>query len=352
MGTVLNKSDYICVVPFKYTEVFDNKQFLCCPGWLKEDIYETDNLLENFNSIKAQNIRKSILDGSYKYCDSIQCPHLSNLENNKLNTDTLIPKNQVNLKDYPLVSSIRRLNMCFDRSCNLKCPSCRLDFINYLGSDRISVEDKLEQINNQLGKDLRYLYLSGSADPFYSKSFRQFLINFDSSKFPFLKRIHIHTNGLLWTEAMWSKMHKVHKYVNTCEISIDAATKETYETKTRLGGDWDTLIENLNFIIKIPTISKYIFSFVVQDNNYKEMYKFWEICSNLNKEANKNITVFFNRITNWGTYSDEEYVIKNISSDSHPLHQDFLTHFNKIKNLPNVLHNLGEVDLNIDRTLI
>lgn len=352
MGKVLDKSNFICTVPFNYTEVFDGKQFLCCPGWLKEDVYESDDILQNFNSIKSQKIRESILNGSYKYCDNKQCPHLSNLENNNLNSDVLLPKDQVNFSDYPLISSIRRLNMCFDRSCNLKCPSCRLDFINYLGTDRISVENKLQQINEQLAPTLKYIYLSGSADPFYSKSFRQFLINFDSSKFPILQRIHIHTNGLLWTKAMWEKMYRVHKYVSTCEISIDAATKETYETKTRLGGNWDTLTENLRFIIGLPNISKYIFSFVVQENNYTEMYKFWKMCTELNREANKKIVVFFNRITNWGTYSDEQYKVKNISNNLHPLHEDFLTHFNKIKNLPNVLHNLGEVDLNIDRTLI
>lgn len=349
---MLDKSNYICTVPFKYTEVFDKEQFLCCPGWLKENVYESDNIVSNFNSKKAQDIRKSILDGNYKYCSSKQCPHLSNLENGKLDSNVLLLKSQVNTKDYPLVSSIQRLNMCFDRSCNLKCPSCRLDFINYLGEDRISVDYKLTQIETQIGKNLRYLYLSGSADPFYSKSFRQFLINFDKTKFPFLKRIHLHTNGLLWTESLWNKMNKVHEYISTCEISIDSATKEVYENKVRLGGNWETLVENLKFIIQIPTVYDYIFSFVVQDNNYHEMYKFWDFCQQLNQDANKKITVFFNRITNWGTYSDDDYKIKNVSNPEHILHEDFQYHFNKVKNLPNVLHNLGEIDNNHNKVLI
>ena len=277
---------------------------------------------------------------------------MSNLENGKLDSNVLLPKNQINTKDYPLVSSIQKLNMCFDRSCNLKCPSCRLDFINYLGKDRISVENKLRQLENQIGENLRYLYLSGSADPFYSKSFRQFLINFDKSKFPFLSRIHIHTNGLLWTEALWKKMTKVHKYISTCEISIDSATKETYENVVRLGGNWETLVKNLRFIIQIPTLSTYNFSFVVQDTNYHEMYKFWEFCQQLNRENNKKITIFFNRITNWGTFTDDEYKVKNISDPEHLLHKDFLDYFNKVKNLPNVLHNLGEVDDNHTKILI
>ena len=80
---MIAKDKYICATPFGYTEVFDDKQFLCCPGWLKEDIYETPSIKDNFNSQKSQKIRESILDGSYKYCDENQCPHLSGLKQNK-----------------------------------------------------------------------------------------------------------------------------------------------------------------------------------------------------------------------------------------------------------------------------
>lgn len=349
---MLDKSNYICTVPFKYTEVFDKEQFLCCPGWLKENVYESDNIVSNFNSKKAQDIRKSILDGTYKYCDSVQCPHLSNLKNGKLDSNVLLLKSQVNVKDYPLDSSIQRLNICFDRSCNLKCPTCRLDFINYLGKDRTSVEDKLNQLENQIGSKLRYLYLSGSADPFFSKSFRQFLLNFNKAKFPRLSRIHLHTNGILWTKPLWDKMKNIHSYVSTCEISIDAATKETYENSVRLGGNWETLVDNLRFVIQIPTINDYIFSFVVQNTNYKEMYMFWKFIQDLNSENKKKITIFFNRVINWGTFSDEEYKIKNVSDPDHVLHQEFKYFFDIVKNLPNVQHNLGEIDNIHTRVLI
>ena len=102
---MIDKSKYICTTPFGYTEVFDDKQFLCCPGWLKEDIYETDNIKENFNSKKSQKIRESILDGSYKYCDEHQCPHLSGFKQNK-KVDWL--KSDANIIFEP---PIRRLNI-------------------------------------------------------------------------------------------------------------------------------------------------------------------------------------------------------------------------------------------------
>ena len=43
-------------------------------------------------------------------------------------------------------------------------------------------------------------------------------------------------------------MTSIHPYVHTCEISIDAGVKDTYENVTRLGGNWETLLKNLEFI--------------------------------------------------------------------------------------------------------
>ena len=340
---MIDKSKLICTTPFGYTEVFDDKQFLCCPGWLKEDIYETENINQNFNSKKSQEIRKSILDGSYKYCDENQCPHLAGLKQDKFVDKRFVPKNKQTLKKYKLISEIGIVNFCFDRSCNLQCPSCRSELINYLGKDRIGVDDKLEQVNKEISKTIKKLYLSGSADPFFSKSFRQFLINFDSTKYPNIENIHIHTNGILWTEQLWERMKSIHPFVKSCEISIDASNKFTYENVTRVGGNWNTLLKQLDFIINIPTIEKYIFSFVVQDSNYKEMYEFYQLISNLNWQYDKKINIFFNHITNWGTYSESEYLLKDISNPNHELYSDFLVELDRIHNKKNVSHNFNHL---------
>jgi MoaA/NifB/PqqE/SkfB family radical SAM enzyme len=334
----VDKKDFFCTTPFTYTEVFDKQQFLCCPGWLKEDIYETDDIQKNFHSEKSNKIRESIVDGSYKYCDEQQCPYLASLSKGRI-IDRRLKLKSANPIPKPHIANI---NLCFDRSCNLQCPSCRSELINYLGNDRISVDNKLRQIEENFASTLQYLYLSGSADPFFSKSFRQFLINFDPTKFSILRNIHLHTNGLLWTESLWNRMKAIHKYVNTCEVSIDAATKDTYENKVRVGGNWDTLLERLNFILSINTIKKYTFSFVVQGSNFKEMYLFWELLTNINKKHNKKINIFFNHIINWGTFTDKEYIEKDISNTDHKQHSEFLKEINKVNILPNVSHNFKQ----------
>lgn len=337
------KEDYICLTPFGYTEVFDKKQFLCCPGWLKEDIYETESIKDNFFSEKSNNIRKTILDGTYSYCDSNQCPHLAALSRGKSVDGRLVPKTQENLNKYVKNHTLNMVNFCFDRSCNLQCPSCRNELINYLGKDRDEVDEKLRQVNEEISTTIKKLYLSGSADPFYSKSFRQFLINFDPKKYPNIELIHLHTNGILWTSALWEKMKNIHPFVKTVEISIDAATKNTYENKTRIGGDWNKLIKSLEFITNIKTIDSYIFSFVTQDSNFREMLEFYNFINSFKGLKGRKYNIFYNHITNWGTFSEYEYNIKDVSNPKHKDHLEFTAMVKQINGKKNVTHNFTHI---------
>jgi hypothetical protein len=143
----------------------------------------------------------------------------------------------------------------------------------------------------------------------------------------------------MWDKEMWDSMPNVHKYVKSCEISIDAGTKDTYENKTRLGGKWDTLIENLNFISTIESLKYVKTSFVVQDSNYMEMETFYNLMYSI---FDKKVGVFFGKITNWGTFSDDEFKLKQVWDVNHPEHELFKNEFNKISKNKYLFHNLHE----------
>jgi MoaA/NifB/PqqE/SkfB family radical SAM enzyme len=138
---------------------------------------------------------------------------------------------------------------------------------------------------------------------------------------------------------MWISMPKIHKYLTTCEISIDAGTKETYENSTRLGGNWDNLISNLKFIATIPSLKKVKTSFVVQQSNYKEMGIFLNIMKEI---FGIKTRVFFGKINNWGTFTSEQFEFLKIWDSKHPEHQSFLYEFNQVAKNPFVFHNLHE----------
>lgn len=329
-------------MPFMYTEIADNAQWLCCPTWMPVDIHESKDLKQNWYSKKSQELRKSVTDGSYKYCDSIQCPHLANLDSGKV-SQPFVPAEI--FKQHILYNNPKPQVVTFgwDPSCNLQCPSCRLEFINFKNELRDKVDYTVDTVTETMGKDITSITLCGAGDPFFSKSYVKFMKEFDKTKFPKLHKIHIHTNAILWTEKLWRSISNVHPYIKTCEISIDAATKDTYENKVRLRGDWDKLMENLKFITRIPTLKKIKFSFVTQQRNYKEMLQFYQMITNLMKDTGKTFEIFFNAITDWGAYpTKEDFLKEEVHKPHHPEYQDFLLELEKVINLP-IIHNFHHI---------
>lgn len=337
----INLNDYTCSVPFSSLEIHNDDFFVCCPSWLPKRFKRTDYTLESvWKSKELEDIRSSLLDGSFKYCDKTQCPFLSKLLNDGVVSNPITKKSDFQYEgvtskfDGPEV-----LMLNFDNTCNYKCPSCRVDLIVLDSKGIKNVEKTIDEIDEHYSKDVVKLYITGSGDPFVSVGFRNYLRNFKPEKYPKLKGIHLHTNASMWNEKMWESMPNIHKYVKSCEISIDAGTKSTYENETRLGGSWDTLIENLKFINTIPKLKTIKTSFVVQDTNYKEMSEFYNLIRNI---FGLKSQIFFGKITNWGTYTEEKFTIKKVWDKSHPEHNKFVKEFNNVCKNNGVLHNMYE----------
>ena len=354
---MIDLKQYVCTVPFRALEIHDNSYFLCCASWLKKHLPKGEPMSEMWNSEEAKDIRKSVTDGSYRHCDKNQCPYLSQLTN--LNTKTSGPIKHISelqegffdsydFESGEMKESPKVIHMSFDRTCNYKCPSCRIDMIVANSSKIEKINATIKEMETLYSNSIETIYCSGTADPFASVSYRNFLRNFNPKKYPKLKSIHLHTNASLWNKEMWDSMTNIHKYVHTCEISIDAGTQHTYENVTRLGGNWDNLISNLNFISTIKSLQTVKCSFVTQQSNYNEMETFLNIIYSIFKNKTK---VFFGRITNWGTFNDGQFKLIDVGNDTHPEHKLFLKEFEKVATNPYVFHNMYDL-VNIKKTLI
>lgn len=336
------RKKYVCTMPFKYTEIAEKNQFLCCASWLPVNIKESDNPKHNWHSDTSNDIRESILDGSYKYCDPIQCPYLASLDAGNPQWP-FIPLDSAKDSIFIQDPKPRVVTFGWDASCNLQCPSCRLNFVNLKGKSRDKVDETIRVVTETMGKDITDITLCGAGDPFFSKSYVGFMKNFDKKLFPNLQLIHFHTNAVLWTEKLWKQIPNIHRYVKSCEISIDAATKETYENEVRLRGDWDTLMENLKFITTIPTLEVMRFSFVTQQKNYKEMKMFYDLITGIMKGKNKRYEIIFNGITDWGAYpTKEDFLKEEIHKPHHPEYNEFVKEFKKVVNY-NIIHNFHHI---------
>jgi hypothetical protein len=147
---------------------------------------------------------------------------------------------------------------------------------------------------------------------------------------------------------MWENLSNLHEIPRvTAEISIDACTKETYD-KIRVGGNWKRLQKNLHFIFTdISNLDFVRMTFVVQDNNYKEMIGFIEMSDYFQKLNGMKTEVNFIHINNWGTFSDLVWKIKNINNEEHPKYKDFKKEMEKVKDMRTKYKNL-EIYTNIE----
>jgi MoaA/NifB/PqqE/SkfB family radical SAM enzyme len=298
--------------------------YMCCPSWLETPIgnLQTQSVEEIWNGKKAQEIRRSILDGSFRYCNFSRCPFLQTVTEPVQKVEDVTDEdlkavidNQLTILPY----GPREINCSYDRSCNLSCPSCRTEIIveNKNKQQILEVQNK---IHNEALKDAHLLYITGSGDSFGSPFFREWLQTMKREDMPNLRMIHLHTNGLLWTPKMWSTIGEdIRELIKSAEISIDAASSETYSINRR-GGSFERLLKNLEFIgslRKSGPLEWLGISMVVQENNFLEMSDF----VNLGKRFSVD-TVYFSQLVNWGTYSEEEYCSRAVHLPDHPRHSE------------------------------
>ena len=304
-----------CYLPFENIDVMpDGNVFLCCGDWLPipiGNIYR-DTAEGIWNSPIAQEIRSSIIDGSFSYCSRMSCMEILNKK--------LPPKIHANRTSIAGVTKPpKRVVLSHDNSCNLACPSCRTEVFMANKESQEQLNIILEKVFVPILHEADTVRISGSGDPFASYHYRTLLKRINHKEFPKLK-VDIHTNGQLFNEKAWNDLELSGK-VSNVEISIDAATAETYKI-VRYPGDFNRLLRNLEFIRQLRErneIKSLCFSFVVQLLNYREMPQFVLLAEKYRADV-----VDFRNILNWGTSSLETYNKNFIGSPAHPEHGKLL----------------------------
>ena len=309
-----------CTRPFVFLELQENRVFNCCPSWIDDHYIGTytsgKSIFEIWNSLRSQAIRESMFDGSFSFCNRKICPVLHQEQLQDLD-DILAGKHGEKLREIfsnqkTEVSPPDTINLCYDQSCNLRCPSCRTDLIT-VNQEHPKYELK-RQLQEQVlefihsSKQPVRLSLTGSGDPFASRLFYEFLGRINLTQNPNIS-LTLQTNGVMFDASHWERISNVHGCKNIdVYISLDAGSEETYK-KVRRGGNWIKLMNNLDYIagLRDQGVLSYVrLDMVVQDNNYREINDFIGIAQ---KHA---FYCMLMRITNWGTFSKEEFMVKNI----------------------------------------
>ena len=323
---------HFCRSPFEHFEIASNGDVhLCCPGWVRSAVGNLgeQSLEEIWNGEKAQALRASVLDGSYSQCHAHMCPHLQTLDQGA----RLPEYSPIENFDAPKTEYSRRIsqgifpkgpsliNGAFDLTCNLSCPSCRREPIVYRpGTIEWQRAEKMANSIISAFPRVNRLKLAGNGDPFASRLYWKMLTAIDKSQHPKMKVV-IHTNGLLFTPDRWKELSKAHGLIDTIEVSIDAALPESYALNRR-GGSFETLLERIAFIGKLRQenhFRRWIVSFVVQANNFREMPAFVELGRSVHAD-----TIVFNRMNDWGSFPSANLATRSIHRVEHPQHAEFV----------------------------
>lgn len=313
---------FVCPLPFEHFEISPSGDVLvCCGHWLPTSIGNflrdpTDGIL---NSPKAQKVRESMTDGSYKYCNHLDCGHM--IQGTLPTADELEraqTRRAVAEGSYRM-DGIDFLTFGFDQTCNLSCPSCRTHRIVEKTSESIEKARAVEEKLIGLLPTVRFLHINPAGELLASKPSRKLLELIDDERCPDL-RLDIISNGTLFSEEEWNKFPGIHNKVRSIRISIDAARKETFEKLRRLGR-YEPFIENMRFLSRLRAagvVPQLKFSFTYQLDNFREMPEFVDFCASMNCDF-----AIFERLQNIA-FTWDEFRRKAVHRPNHPLYPEFL----------------------------
>jgi radical SAM protein with 4Fe4S-binding SPASM domain len=254
------------------------------------NIYQ-NSLQEIWLGDRAEQVRQSVRDEDFTYC-SWSCALLPVLPNRPIAIPSVL--------EFPSTIKID-----LDRSCNLKCPSCREDTIMEKNSLKITKQIAIfEEIKQwALENPTRQFVISpmASGEIFASHSGLIFLKSLNDYPGNNL-RLEITTNGTLINRNRALLLNLKHLLKNF-SISIDAATPETYALVR--GGDWSELQLGLEFLhdqLNLPITLR----FCIQKNNWHEIEQFAELAGKF------HAAISYQKLLDWGHWTIDWWHKNNV----------------------------------------
>lgn len=298
-----------CMAPFSEVEIDENGFINCCCAQYT-DYYTFGNIFEQsfdeiWNGEKAKAFRQDIIDGKYTHCHTDVCSF------GRLKPRKTVPSL---IARYP-----KYVTIAYDKTCNLMCATCRDHIIRECDFSEEELKENIEKYYMPICKNASELVLNSIGECLISKHSRM-LIKRLAEEYPKLE-FNIMTNGTVCNEIVLKNLGLIGR-LSTIQVSIHAATKETYDKITRTG-NFDSVMKNLKWLSeqkKKGVIPEVLINFVVHKLNYKEIPDFVKLAEKL------DITAVFWEFQKWDLDTEmlnnyDEYAVFN---REHPLYNDFL----------------------------
>jgi MoaA/NifB/PqqE/SkfB family radical SAM enzyme len=291
--TKKSRIQFSCNFPEKVLSI-DNQGncFLCeCDGWLPISvghITDFNSIEEVWQSSLAKKIQQDINDKNFTWCSVDYCG---------------VRDRNKQIEKYLISINI-------DESCNLQCPTCRSEYINFtkgkIYEKKLKWANHIVELLKTFDKEC-LITMSGNGDPFASLIYRPMLMNIVSNP---KHQYRIMTNGLLLKKLL--KKSSIYKNIKEYSISIDAGDAKTYE-RVRLKGQWSVLIENLDFL-KQELINRkditVILNFCLHKENLESLLNFVQLIKKYQWQGN------IQALEHWGSHDQLKFNEQNLIDEN------------------------------------
>ena len=281
--------------------------------------------------------RKSILDGSFKYCQKNHCSNIAagwlpkKAECNNTEVQRIIDG------DFTVMPPLEELHLSYDFHCNMKCLSCRLEYKTNSAERNTELDALFEKNLRPLLENAKHLCLSGCGEAIISPHSRRVLQSLSNEKYPELA-VELRTNVVSFNPGAWRALGTGRESIKHVAASVDASSKELFE-RLRYPGKWEVALEGLAFIQSLRNageVDMFEFHVVVQTENIDELVDIIKLAVKFDADA-----VTFSRLINWRCMTENDYHKVNPFWEDNPEHGRLMQVIDEIISLRDAIEKGG-----------
>lgn len=221
---------------------------------------------EVYNSEAALEFRRSLIEGTYDYCNEENCPYMANniLDSQLIEIDEI--------PEYPEIVSL-----AYDRRCNYHCTCCISRCDDKMDS---KIQEKIE---NEIRKTLPHVKVfsaNGLGEFFVSDSMLKLVSEWNPKEIEHAK-FEMETNGSLFNQKNWEKIKNIGEADLSVTITVHSFDEAAYQYLSGTSIKISQIEDNLRFVKSLRKQEKINFleiALVAQERNFRTLPTFIRRC--------------------------------------------------------------------------
>lgn len=272
-------------------------------GDLKEN-----TLAEIYHSEAARRFRQTLIDETYDFCNSEECPYMANDE---------LDKHIIELDEIPEYP--QELSLAYDNRCNYHCTCCVARNDEEIDPE---VEKKIEHEIRVALPHIKSCNANGQGEFFVSSGIMKLISEWEPGKIK-NATFSLETNGSLFTPQNWEKIKNVAEADLTVVVTVHSFEETAYQYLSGTNIKIERVLENLRFIKELREegkVNTFVITTVMQERNFRTLPQFIERCL----EEFGADTVRIRRFLPEKAMDENIEWFFDVRNPLHPYHQEYL----------------------------